>query len=567
MSNRELASLLQDLADMEEMEGNRWESLAYSKVAFSVATLLEDVAQLRKKDALRSIDGVGIAIEKKIVEYLDTGSIEKHRKMKEKYPIDFQSLRNIQGLGPKRIAQLYRELGIRNVNELEKVLNEGRVSTVPGFGKKSEESLKRSLEVHKRTGSSRLFLALVYDDLYRFLYKVQDNSSVIKAEIAGSTRRNRETVGDLDILAVCSDSKKCSDYFISLDEVQDVIAHGDTKVSVRLSFGINCDLRIINDTSYGAALQYFTGSKEHNIRMRDLAIEKNLKLNEYGLFRGEKSIAGRTEEDVYTALDLKWIPPELRENMGEIEASRNSSLPDLVRYDDVLGDFHSHTKESDGTASLEEMVEKARSMRMKYLGVTEHSISLRVANGLDEKRFRKRNKEIDKLNENLDSFRVLKGVELEIRKDRSLDLPNSLLKEMEVVILSLHQWIGDSVDANTSRVVRAIESGLGFTLAHPTGRMIGVREPYKLDFDKIFQACEDNSVALEINGYPERSDLPYDLVKRAKEYNVKFTLGSDSHRLDHLRFMKFATSIARRGWLEKKDVLNCRSYEELFGKK
>ncbi len=564
MTNRELASLFQDLADMEEIEGNRWESLAYGKVALSIATLVEDVGELKKKDSLRKIEGVGAAIEKKIVEYLESGHIEKHDKMKEKYPIDFPSLRNIQGLGPKRIAVLYRELGIKNIDELEKSLEEGSISSVPGFGKKSEESLRKSLEVHKKTGSSRLFLALIYDDINRLLSKVRNSEYFVKADIAGSARRNKETVGDIDILAVCTDNSKCTEYFLSLDEVEDVVVKGDTKVSVRLSYGLNCDLRIMDPESYGAAMQYFTGSKEHNIKMRDLAIEQNLKLNEYGLYSGETNVAGKTEEEVYERLGLSWIPPELRENLGEIEAAGNRTLPNLLEYENVKGDFHAHTNASDGAATLEEMVERAKSLGHEYLALTEHSQSLRIANGLDEKRFKERNSLIEKLNQSDKSIKILKGVELEIRKDGTLDLPDKLLEEMDVVVGALHQWVGDNIGENTNRVVKALNSGHIFALAHPTGRLIGVREPYRLDFERIFQACEENKVAIEINGYPERSDLPYDLVKRAREYDLKFTLGSDSHRVDHLRFLRFAVSIARRGWLEKDDVLNCSTFGKLF---
>lgn len=315
--------------------------------------------------------------------------------------------------------------------------------------------------------------------------------------------------------------------------------------------------------SYGAALQYFTGSKDHNIRMRDLAISKGWKLNEYGLYDGDKRVAGEEEEDVYNRLGISWIPPELRENMGEIEAARNGSLPDIMKIEDIKGDLHSHTNESDGANTLEEMVERASSIGHRYLAVTDHSVSLKVANGLDEERFRKRNREIDRLNDALDGMQILKGVELEIRKDGSLDLPNQLLGEMDVVIIALHQWITDDISANTERVISAIESGYAFTLAHPTGRMIGVREAYKLDFDRIFQACKDNGVAVEINGFPERSDLPYDLVKRSRDFGLKYTIGSDSHRKDHLRFINYAGYIARRGWLVKGDVLNTKDFEKI----
>lgn len=563
MSNQELAAIFQDLADMEEIEGNRWESLAYGKVALSIATLLEDVGEMRRKGTLRNIEGVGQAIEKKIIQYLETGGVEKHTELKKKYPIDFSSMRQVQGLGSKRIASLYQNLGITNLEELEGAIERSEVSVVPGFGKKSQESLKKAIEVHKRTGSSRLFLANIHESLERLLQKIRQSGLFKRVEIAGSVRRRRETIGDLDILAVCNDVEKCIDYFTSLDEVEDVIVRGESKVSVRLSFGINCDLRIMENDSYGAAMQYFTGSKEHNIKMRDLAISKDLKLNEYGLFRGEESVAGKDESEVYSYLGLDLIPPELRENLGEIDAARSGTLPDLVKYENVKGDFHTHTDESDGSNTLEEMVNRASELGRKYIAITDHSKSLRVANGLDEERFAKRNLEIDRINDSGGSTTVLKGVELEILKDGSLDLSDELLDEMDIVVVALHQWVKDDIKSNTDRVLKAIESGKAFTLAHPTGRMIGTREPYKLDFEKIFQACSDNGVAIEINGYPDRSDLPYDLVKRAKDYSLKYTLGSDSHRLEHLRFLEYATHIARRGWLEEKDVLNCLDVNKL----
>lgn len=563
MSNRELSLIFQDLADMEEIEGKRWESLAYSKVAMSISTLIEDVAEMRKKGTLREIEGVGGAIEKKIIQYLDTGSIEKHKELKETYPIDFESLRHIQGLGPKRIALLYREIGVTDEQSLARALDSGEVSRVPGFGRKSEDSLKKSLEVHRRTGSSRLFLAKVYDQIMQLKERMMNSGNYRRIEVAGSTRRRKETIGDIDILVTSDNPGKAIEFFRSMEEVDDVVVSGETKVSVRLRMGINCDLRVIDDSSYGAALQYFTGSKEHNIRLRDAAISMGLKLNEYGVYRENDQVAGKDEEDVYGYLGMEWIPPELRENQGEIDAARNHALPELIEYRDIMGDLHSHTRESDGSATLEEMALAAENMGLNYIALTEHSVGLRVANGLDEERFRKRNAEIEKFNSTRDGIRILKGAELEIRKDGSLDLPVSILGEMDVVIVALHQRVGDSITENTERVIRAVESGMATALAHPTGRMIGSREPYRLDFERIFQACHDSGVALEIDGYPERSDLPFDMVYRARQYDVKFSLGSDAHMVDHLRFLRFATNIARRGWLEKKDVLNSRSYDKL----
>lgn len=564
MSNRELASKFQDLADMEEIEGNRWESLAYRKVAMSISTLSEDITEIEKKGALRQIEGVGAATEKKIVQYLVTGQIEKHEKLKEKYPVDFESLRNIQGLGPKRIALLFKELDVRNLVDLEAAVKEGRVSSVPGMGKKSEEALKKSIEVYKKTGSSRLFLALVQENLENLVARMKESGHFSKVEVAGSTRRKRETIGDLDILVVCEDYKKCTDFFTSMEEVEDILVKGETKISVRLRFGINCDLRIMQNESYGAAMQYFTGSKEHNIKMRDLAIEKGLKLNEYGLYRDHDRIAGVREEEIYSSLGMRWIPPELRENLGEISAAKESKLPNLVDYSMLKGDLHAHTNASDGTSTLTEMVERAKSMGHQYIALTDHSQSLKVANGLNEGRFVQRNNEIDRINERENSIKILKSAELEIKKDGTLDLPSNLLKEMDFVLVALHQWVGDNIKENTHRVVKALESGFASALAHPTGRLIGSRDAYKIDYERVFQACEDNKVALEINGFPERSDLPYDMVKKAKEYKIKFTIGSDAHNVSHLRFLRYASYIARRGWLEDSKIINCLPANRLF---
>ena len=560
MINQELSSIFEDLADMEEIEGNRWESLAYRRVASSISLLTEDIMDIYRRNELRRIDGVGIATEKKIIEYIKTGKISKHRDLIEKYTIDFQSLRKIQGLGPKRIALLHLALGVKNLDELVEAVKADKVSTVPGFGKKSQESLKKSIDFFLSTGANRIPLADCYDSIQEFVEKLKLSGKFNQLQVAGSTRRMKETVGDIDILCSSNDPKGASDYFLNIGEVKHVIAKGDTKISVLLSIGLNCDLRIIDSKSFGSALQYFTGSKEHNIRLRDLAINYGMKLNEYGLFRGDSTIASITEEEVYNKLGLQWVPPELRENMGEIEAASKNELPELINYEDIRGDLHTHTDASDGHSTFGQMVEAGKAMNYEFMAITEHSKSLKVANGLDEKRFMSRNNEIDKFNESSDSIRILKGVELEILKDGVLDLSNRVLDDMEVVLGAMHQGISDDIKVNTKRLVNAINTGQLTAIAHPTGRMIGTREPYPIDFDRIFQACRDNDVAVEINGFPARSDLPYDLVKKAKTYKVNFTLGSDAHSVRQLKYLKFATAIARRGWLENKNVLNARSF-------
>lgn len=564
MINRELALIFEEMGDIEEIEGNRWESIAYRRVALSIGTLSEDVKEIYRRGELKEIDGVGKSIELKIIQYIEEGKISKYEEMKKKYPVDFTILRKIQGLGPKRIAVLYRELGIKNIEDLKEAVEEDRISTLSGFGEKSQESIRKNIEIYLRTGSSRLVLGYYYGQFTAILDKLLKSGHFSRADIAGSVRRMRDTIGDLDILAVCDNPAECVDYFLSLDEVHSTVVRGETKVSVLLDIGINCDLRIVPLESYGAALQYFTGSKEHNIRTRDIAISRGMKLNEYGLFRDDSIVAGGTEEEVYRALGLEWIPPELRENMGEIEAASEGKLPDLIRAEDVLGDFHTHTSESDGRSSLEEMVSAAADFGHEFIAITDHSVSLKIANGLDEKRFRKQFSNIDRLMEKYKQISILKGVELEILKDGSLDLPEGILKEMDFVIGGLHQNISEDIKINTNRFVKAIESGHISTIAHPTGRLIGTREPYRIDFPRVFEACENNNVAIEINGFPERSDLPYDLVKKAMEYKVNFSLGSDAHSTEHLKFLNFSVAVARRGWVTKDRVLNCRKQEKLL---
>lgn len=564
MINGKLSSIFNDMADMEEIEGNRWESLAYRKVAMSISMLSDDVAEIYRKKELRKIDGVGTAIEKKIIEYIETGGIRKYNELREKYNIDFESLRDIQGLGPKRIAALYHALKIRNLDDLIEAIKLGKVAEVPGFGTRSQEGLNKSVEMYLSIGHGRRPLALAYNDIMELKEKMEESGLFTRIEVAGSTRRWKDTIGDVDILVSSRKPEEASEFFVSMEEVKHVIVRGDTKISVLLQLGLNCDLRIIDEESYGAALQYFTGSKEHNIRLRDLAIGLGMKLNEYGLYHGEMQIAGKTEEGVYGALGLDWVPPELRENMGEVEAAASHGLPEIIEFSQVHGDLHAHTDASDGTSTFKEMTEEAEKLGYSFIALTEHSRSLKVANGLDEARFRKRNAEIDRYNDTHEGLHVLKGVELEILKDGALDLSSGFLDEMDIVNGAMHQWISDDISINTARIVRAVETGRLTSLAHPTGRLIGSRDPYRIDFEKVFQACHDHDVALEINGYPTRSDLPFDLVNRAREFKVRYTLGSDAHSTSQLRFLRFANAIARRGWLKKEDVLNTGLLERIL---
>ncbi len=553
--NDELAAIFEEMADMEEIEGRKWQSLAYRKAAASISAAGSNLMDLYRSGRLRDIDGVGDAIEAKIRDYIEKGKIEKYEEMKARYPIDFTSLRKLQGLGPKKIYALFTALRVKDIETLKAALNDHSISGLQGFGEKSEESLRKAVEVFEKYGANRRFLAEIYDEVQEIKKKLVKSSLFESLEIAGSFRRMRETVGDIDILGVSPDPEKGREFFTSLDDIAGIISSGPSKMTVRLKNGLTCDFRIFEKDSFGAAMQYFTGSKEHNVQLREIAISKGMKLNEYGLYEGGRVKAGSSEIEIYRALGLEWIEPELRENMGEIQAAAANRLPRLVEYGSIRGDLHTHTVDTDGRNTLEQMVEAASASGLEYMAITNHSKGLKVARGLTDEGFRSFNRKIDSMNEK-GSIRIFKGVELEILKDGSLDLDDSTLKEMDFVLAALHQGLVADADMNTARLLKAIESGKIHGLAHPTGRLIGSREAYRLNFDRIFEACRDNHVFIEINGHPERSDLPFDLVKKAKEYGIHFTLGSDSHSTMDLRNLHFATAIARRGWLDKESVVN-----------
>ena len=563
MLNQKAAEILEEIADMEEMDGKRWEAIAYRKAAQSIMSLGKDIVDIYKEGKLGEIEGVGSAIEKKLIQLIETGNIDKYEELRKKFPIDFVNLRKIQGLGPKKIALLYTKLGVKNIEDLNEAIKNHRVAGLEGFGSKSEQNLLRAIEVYQKFGSGRFFLARVYDDIYDLKKSIENSGIFSFVEIVGSFRRMRETVGDVDILAVSESHDSGYSFFSKLPQIDSIINMGSAKVTARLKSGLNCDFRIFKSDEIGSALQYFTGSKDHNVKLRNLAISKGLKLNEYGLFKGENKIAGDDEVEVYRGLGLSWIPPEMRENMGEIEAAERGEIPEIIGYDQVQGDLHTHTSETDGKNTLEEMVEAAEKNGLKYIAVTNHSKSLRVAKGMDEAAFRKFNRRIDELQDS-HSLKILKGVEMDILRNGELDLGAELLEEMNIVLASLHQWASSSLTENTDRLLKAIYSGHISVIAHPTGRLIGSREQIPLDFPKLFDACKEMNVALEINGYPERSDLPYDIVHEARSYGVKFSLGSDAHSLSDLNFLKFSAAIARRGWLRKCDVLNTLSAESLI---
>ena len=562
--NSELARIFGEMADMEEIDGNRWEALAYRKVSMSILALSMDIEEVHEKGQLRSIDGVGEAIEKKITQYINERRINKYDELKKKYPIDFYGLGKIQGLGPKKIFALYSKLGVKTIEDLSEAVRQHKISSLPGFGEKSEKNISRSLETYISQGAERKPLGRIYFQIEDIRNALAESGLFQRIEIVGSIRRMRDTIGDVDILAVSNRPDEATEYFTRMKAVDHVLVSGPSKTSVVLDNGLNCDFRVFGEDSFGAAMQYFTGSKEHNIKLRDRAISLGLKLNEYGLYRGELAISGRNEQDIYRELGMSFVEPELRENTGEVEEAMRKNLPDLIPYGAVKGDMHAHTIETDGRNTLVEMVDHAVRERLSYIALTNHSKALRVASGMDGAAFSKFNDRIDRINDSQDHLRVLKGVELEIMKDGSLDLEKDTLSEMDYVLASLHQFVGQDKRENTARVISAIESGQVHAIAHPTGRLMGSRDQYPLEMDRILDACRSNSVLLEINGYPERSDLPFDLVKRARGFHVNFVLGSDSHTIHDLRFLRFATAIARRGWLESSQVINTLDADSLM---
>jgi DNA polymerase (family 10) len=564
ISNKDLADKLYDIADILEIQNAKWEPRAYRNAALTISGLSDDITVIYKKGKLLELEGVGKSIAGSIKEYIETGKIKKYEELRKKYPIDFTTFRKIRGLGPKRVYSLYKNLNIKNVHDLKTSIDKHNIRGLEGFGPKSEEDIMKNLESFMNVKNDRLLLGYVIDYVDNLINKLLKSGLFEDVKVAGSIRRMKETIGDIDILAISNKPDKGMDFFSRMDEVKEVIVKGPTKTTVSLGIGTTCDIRILQKKSFGAAMQYFTGNREHNVKVRKIAISRGLKLNEYGLFDGKKAVSAEDEREVYKKLGIDWIPPELRENTGEIEAAQSHSLPKVVEYDELIGDMHVHTKDSDGMNSLEEMAMAAEKNGSKYIALTNHSKSLPVARGLDEKRFNEFNIQIDKFNDSERQIRLLKGVEIEILKDGSLDLNDSCLAGMDFVIGALHQNLRMGSKELTNRLIKAINSGRINTVAHPMDRLIGEREKLKLDFERVLEACKKNDVLLEINGYPERSDLPFDLVRKAKEFGVKFSLGSDSHRIEHLRFMKLAGAIARRGWLEKNDVINTLGYKDIL---
>ncbi len=565
MKNQQIASIFNEMAELLELKGeNVFRIRAYRRAAQNIDGLSKDVSALSEEE-LGAIPGIGNDLAAKIHEYLETGKIKKHEELKKEIPGGVLELLQVPGLGPKKAKQFYDKLKIASVNELEEALKKGKLSGLPGIQKKTEENILKGIERLKR-GSERRPLGRVLPLASDIVRRMREAAPVDKIEIAGSIRRMKETVKDIDILTTSRNSGAVMDAFVKLPHVSRVLMHGPTKSSVITEEGIQVDLRVVEEDSFGAALQYFTGSKQHNIKLREMAVRAGLKLNEYGAFKepGEEKIGGRTEKEMYKALKLPYIPPELREDTGEIEAAQRGELPDLVDLDDIKGDLHVHTKWSDGSHDLDTMVQAARKKGYQYIAITDHTKGLGVAHGLDEKRLAEEVRLIDETNKRLSGFRILKGTEVDIRSDGRLDLPDDALAGLDIVVASIHSGFKQPQEQVTRRILSAIRNPCVSVIAHPTGRLIGERDAYALDMEAVLREAVKYGVAMEVNAYPLRLDLNDLYIKMAVEYGVPLVISTDAHVTTQYDFMTYGVSIARRGWAKKTDILNAMSHEQLI---
>ena len=570
MKNQLVAETLYKIADLLDLKGEIFfKSRAYRMAAQTIEVMDEDIGTLVKEKRLQDIPGIGEAIAKKITELVETGKLNYFEKLKKEIPEGLLELLNIPTLGPKKVASLHKNLGIKTLEELRKACLQGKLRDLDGFGEITEQNILRGIQLLEKT-SGRALLNVAYGDGNEYLEYLKKCKKIDRISLAGSLRRMKETIGDLDILASSDSPDEVMEYFVKYGDVQQVLMQGSTKTSVLLNDNLQVDLRVVKDESFGAALQYFTGSKEHNVSMRSLAIKKGYKLNEYGLFKKktDKYIAGKTEEDIYNKLGLSYIDPELRENRGEIESAKKRKLPKLVKYDEIQGDFHVHSNWSDGNDSIETIAKYAKNLGYSFVGIADHSQSLKIANGLSEERVNKKINEIKNLNKKISDFKILCGTECDIKPDGSLDYRDSVLKKFDFVCIGIHSNFKMKKDEMMKRITKGMENENAHILAHPTGRLIGRRDPYEVDIEQIIETAKDTNTFLEINSFPDRLDLNDIHARLAKEKGVKCTLGTDAHFIAQLSYIRYGTATARRGWLEKSDILNTynlKDIETMFG--
>lgn len=563
-TRKQVVEVLNQVADLLEIKGVEYKPRAYRRAAREIDSLTEDLKDIYDEGRLEDIPSVGENIAQKVAEILETGGLEYYEELKKEIPIDPELLK-VRNLGPKKTKKIWEELGVTSLSGLEEALESGDVQEIKGFGPKSEENIRKGLQIVKKS-QGKTHLSEVLPEARRIKGGLVESSLFDEVAFAGSLRRRKYEVGDVDILATADDRDEAMAHFTSLEEVEEVLNEGETKSSIRIETGLRVDLRIVDGASFGAALQYFTGSQEHNVRLRQLAISMDYKLNEYGLFEvgAEEKVAGDSEVGIYQKLGLSWIPPELREDRGEIQLAREGQLPRLVERDDINGDLHCHSdRSSDGHIPLETLVQEAKKRDYSYLAVTDHAETGGIVGGLTDDKVDEHLEEIKSANSTVEGLELLAGVEANIQPDGSLDLAQNSLEELDIVIGGVHSHFDQTRAELTERTVRAIENPSVDIIAHPTGRKLGERGSFDLDWEKIFARAEKAGTALEINASPSRTDLEDKLVKRAIEKGVKLTIGTDSHRVSHLDFMELGIHLARRGWCEKADVLNTLSLSDL----
>ena len=558
-NNQELAKIFNSMANYLEMDEVSFRSNAYRKVAVVLETLGQDVEEIEK---LENISGVGKHIAQKIEEYLKTGKIEDYEKLKKETPIKLEEIIAVEGMGIKKAKILYEKLKVKNLKDLEKVAKNHKIALLEGFGEKSEKNILQGITFLKR--SKGRFLLNEADDAVRTIFRrLEKLKEIEKISIAGSLRRRKETIGDIDILAISKNSEKVMAFFVSMPEVIKIWSQGPTRSSIRLQEGIDVDLRVVPAKSYGSALQYFTGSKEHNIITRKIAISKGLKLNEYGVFKKTQFLAGKTEEEVYNTIGLEWIPPELRES--ELDFKK---IPSIIESKDIRGDLHCHSDWNGGNDSIETIAERAIKMGYEYIGISDHTQFLKIEHGLNEKQLLKQKKEINKINSKFkiqnSKFKILWGCEANILTDGSVDISDEILKQMDYVIASVHSSLKMDKDEMTQRIIKAMKNPNIDIIAHLTGRLLQKREECKIDLDQILKVAKETGTILEINSSPIRLDLKDSNIKKAKKLGIKMIISSDAHDISQLDIIKFGVDQARRGWAEKKDIINTQPLSKLL---
>lgn len=564
MKNSEIADIFRSIARILEIKGgNPFKIRAYERAAFNIGSLSEDIANYIREGRLREIPGIGTDLEGKINEFVQTGKIKSYEELKESIPSGVLELLDIPSVGPKTAGILYEKLKIKDINDLEKAIKTKKIEGVFGIKEKTAENIRKGIDIFKK-GKERMSLAeavSLADEFVNWLKKLPEVKNILPA---GSLRRRKDTVRDIDLLVISEQPRKVMDTFVALPLVKQVVAHGQTKSSVRIKDGVQIDCRILDDKSFGAALLYFTGSKNFNIKLRALAKDKGLKLSEYGVFRGEEFIAGKDEQGIFKALGLPFIEPELREDNGEIESAMENELPRLVELADIKGDLHIHSNWSDGSNTIGEIAAAAQKKGYGYVAVTDHSPGLKVAGGLNIDGLKKKKSEIERLNRKQKNFRILFGAEVEIDSQGNLDYEDEILREFDIVVVAVHRGFKQSKGQMTKRLINVCKNKYAHIIAHPTARLWGARLGYELDFGELFKAARETNTSLEINSFPKRLDLNDSNSRYAKEMKVRLAVNTDAHKIEQLDYMGLGVSVARRGWLEKENVLNTLRLEELL---